>query len=108
ITLQEGKIVFIWFAKTSRQDRDAWKKDPTYNNGKVRSLRVGYSVALLRYLEGLRTQIALSHLLSVCGVTKVWYRSEDDMPHTNMSRLEDFNQRILDSYPGQLYILNST
>uniref|UniRef100_A0A0D2YCE7 Uncharacterized protein n=1 Tax=Fusarium oxysporum (strain Fo5176) TaxID=660025 RepID=A0A0D2YCE7_FUSOF len=29
---------------------------------------------------------------------------EDDMPHPNMSLLEGFNQRILDSYPGQLYL----
>lgn len=26
------------------------------------------------------------------------------MPHPNMSMLEGFNQRILDSYPGQLYL----
>ncbi|KAF7550985.1 hypothetical protein G7Z17_g5342 [Cylindrodendrum hubeiense] len=29
---------------------------------------------------------------------------EDDMPHPNMSLLEGYNQRILDSYPGQLYL----
>ncbi|KAG8664438.1 uncharacterized protein FPOAC1_013776 [Fusarium poae] len=29
---------------------------------------------------------------------------EDDMPHPNMSLLEGFDQRILDSYPGQLYL----
>ncbi|KAF4971255.1 hypothetical protein FSARC_1877 [Fusarium sarcochroum] len=29
---------------------------------------------------------------------------EDDMPHPNMSLLEGFSQRILDSYPGQLYL----
>ncbi|KAG8674026.1 hypothetical protein FPOAC2_07441 [Fusarium poae] len=29
---------------------------------------------------------------------------EDDMPHPNMSRLEGFDQRILDSYSGQLYL----
>ncbi|EXL39305.1 hypothetical protein FOCG_18076 [Fusarium oxysporum f. sp. radicis-lycopersici 26381] len=29
---------------------------------------------------------------------------EDDMPHPNMSLLEGFNQRTLDSYPGQLYL----
>ncbi|KAH7187861.1 hypothetical protein BKA60DRAFT_665037 [Fusarium oxysporum] len=29
---------------------------------------------------------------------------EDDMPHPNMSLLEGFDQRILDSYPGQLYM----
>ncbi|KAI8406207.1 hypothetical protein FOFC_13676 [Fusarium oxysporum] len=29
---------------------------------------------------------------------------EDDMPHPNMSLLKGFNQRILDSYPGQLYL----
>ena len=29
---------------------------------------------------------------------------EDDMPHPNMSLLEGFDQRVLDSYPGQLYL----
>jgi hypothetical protein len=29
---------------------------------------------------------------------------EDDMPHPNLSLLEDVDQRILDSYPGQLYL----
>lgn len=29
---------------------------------------------------------------------------EDDMPHPNMSLLDGFSQRILDSYPGQLYL----
>ncbi|KAI8725167.1 Zn(2)-C6 fungal-type domain-containing protein [Fusarium sp. LHS14.1] len=29
---------------------------------------------------------------------------EDDMPHPNMSLLEGYDQRILDSYPGQLYL----
>ncbi|EXA29710.1 hypothetical protein FOVG_18824 [Fusarium oxysporum f. sp. pisi HDV247] len=29
---------------------------------------------------------------------------EDDMPHPNMSLLQGFDQRILDSYPGQLYL----
>ncbi|PNP54017.1 hypothetical protein FNYG_15648 [Fusarium nygamai] len=29
---------------------------------------------------------------------------EDDMPHPNMSLLEGFDQHILDSYPGQLYL----
>lgn len=29
---------------------------------------------------------------------------EDDMPHPNMSLLHDYDQRILDSYPGQLYL----
>ncbi|KAJ3453294.1 hypothetical protein MRS44_017541 [Fusarium solani] len=29
---------------------------------------------------------------------------EDDMPRPNMSLLEGFNQRVLDSYPGQLYL----
>lgn len=29
---------------------------------------------------------------------------EDDMPHPNMSVLEGHNQRVLDSYPGQLYL----
>lgn len=29
---------------------------------------------------------------------------EEDMPHPNMSLLEGYNQRILDSYPGQLYL----
>ncbi|GKU15762.1 unnamed protein product, partial [Fusarium langsethiae] len=28
----------------------------------------------------------------------------DDMPHSNMSLLEGFNHRILDSHPGQLYL----
>lgn len=29
---------------------------------------------------------------------------EDDMPHPNMSLLDDVDQRVLDSYPGQLYL----
>lgn len=29
---------------------------------------------------------------------------EDDMPHPNMSLLQGYDQRILDSYPGQLYL----
>lgn len=29
---------------------------------------------------------------------------EEDMPHPNMSLLRGFDQRILDSYPGQLYL----
>lgn len=29
---------------------------------------------------------------------------EEDMPHPNMSLLEGFDQRVLDSYPGQLYL----
>jgi hypothetical protein len=29
---------------------------------------------------------------------------EDDMPHPNMSLLDGFDQRVLDSYPGQLYL----
>lgn len=29
---------------------------------------------------------------------------EEDMPHPNMSLLEGFDQSILDSYPGQLYL----
>lgn len=29
---------------------------------------------------------------------------EDDMPHPNMSLLEGYEQRVLDSYPGQLYL----
>ena len=29
---------------------------------------------------------------------------EDDVPHPNMSLLEGFDQRVLDSYPGQLYM----
>ncbi|KJZ79625.1 hypothetical protein HIM_01094 [Hirsutella minnesotensis 3608] len=29
---------------------------------------------------------------------------EDDMPHPNLSLLDDVDQRVLDSYPGQLYL----
>lgn len=29
---------------------------------------------------------------------------EDDIPHPNMSLLQDVDQRVLDSYPGQLYL----
>ncbi|KAG6014303.1 hypothetical protein E4U43_006683 [Claviceps pusilla] len=29
---------------------------------------------------------------------------EDDMPHPNMSMLEGFDQKVLDSYPAQLYL----
>lgn len=29
---------------------------------------------------------------------------EEDMPHPNMSLLQGFDQRVLDSYPGQLYL----
>lgn len=29
---------------------------------------------------------------------------EDDMPHPNLSLLDDVDQKVLDSYPGQLYL----
>ncbi|KAF4469740.1 hypothetical protein FALBO_3361 [Fusarium albosuccineum] len=65
---------------------------------------VGYNQLALTFWTCLKLE-RRSDLITEMRFPPSWLLSfEDDIPHPNMSLLEGFDQRVLDSYPGQLYL----
>ncbi|OBS17237.1 hypothetical protein FPOA_12264 [Fusarium poae] len=107
ITVQQGKFGFFWKANFTREEREAWRRDRTYNNGKVRYavLRARQTIffppgtihAAVRLED---TYSITGHILRWCDI-KVWLEvlemQRDDQETTNEDMTDDDILWLLES-----------
>ncbi|KAJ0128073.1 hypothetical protein HZ326_28829 [Fusarium oxysporum f. sp. albedinis] len=107
ITVQQGKLGFLFMANFSKEDREAWRKDRGYNNGKVRYVvlrpkqTIWFPPGTVHAVVRLEVTVSITgHILRSCDIT-IWLEvletQRDDPKITNEDMKDENTLRMLDS-----------
>lgn len=107
ITVQQGKFGFLFMANFSKEEREAWRKDREYNNGKVRYVvlrpkqTIWFPPGTVHAVVRVEITVSITgHILRSCDIT-IWLEvletQRDDPEITNEYMKDDSNLRMLKS-----------
>ncbi|VTT78633.1 unnamed protein product [Fusarium fujikuroi] len=107
ITVQQGEVGFLFMANFSKEERETWRKDRAYNNGKVRYVvlrpkqTIWFPPGTVHAVVRLETTVSITgHGLRWCDIT-IWLEvldtERDDPEITNEYMKDESILRMLNS-----------